>query len=190
MIVGLRSPRVPLSGLRLAVAAIVALAVAMGAALAQEPGSRARDSSQPIEINADRLEVQQDKNVAIFSGNVVAVQGGIRLRADTLRVYYRKAAEGADEVTAAISRIDAIGNVFISSPTETAEGRVGIYDVESRVITLTGSVVLTRGENVIRGERVVLDLAKGLSRMEAGEVAGQQQRVRALFVPPKKKPAE
>jgi lipopolysaccharide export system protein LptA len=55
---------------------------------------------------------------------------------------------------------------------------------------LTGAVVLTRGENVIRGERVVLDLVSGRSRMESGAQGGQGGRVRALFAPPGKPATE
>lgn len=164
-----------------------ALALSAAAAQAQETARRAHDTSQPIEINADSLELQQDASLAIFSGNVIASQGEIRLRADTLRVYYREGEGAEDGPGATISRIDALGNVFVSSPQETAQGKVGVYDVEKRLITLSGSVVLTRGENVIRGERMVLNLDTGRSRVEGGSAsAGKKDRVRALFVPPKK----
>lgn len=138
----------------------------------------------PIEINADSLEVQQDKQLAVFRGNVDAKQGEIRLRAQELKVWYRsggdKAAAAAD-IGGSIVRIDAVGQVFINSPQETARGDLGVYDVASREITLTGDVVLTRGENVIRGEKLVMDMDTGLSRMHGG--AGG--RVRGLFTPPK-----
>jgi lipopolysaccharide export system protein LptA len=173
-----------------AAAAFAVFAFLSGTASAQQEAAGGHDTSQPIEINADSLEVQQDRQIAIFTGNVDAVQGEMRLRADTLRVHYRggdgNQGEVEGDVGATISRIDADGNVFISSPRETAEGSQGLYDVEKGVITLIGSVVLTRGDNVIRGDRVVLDLATGRSRMESVAPGGAQERVRALFVPPKK----
>ena len=46
-------------------------------------------SDRPIDINADKLEIQQDKNLAIFTGNVIAEQGLIKLRAEQLKVWYR-----------------------------------------------------------------------------------------------------
>ena len=85
---------------------------------------------------------------------------------------------GSDSESAgAISRIDATGGVRFATPGETAEGDAGVYDVDARRITLTGSVVLTRGDNVIRGEKLTLDLATGRSRIESS------QRVRGLFQP-------
>ncbi|MEE8248194.1 MAG: lipopolysaccharide transport periplasmic protein LptA [Alphaproteobacteria bacterium] len=148
------------------------------------------DTDQPIEINADSLEVQQDNNLAVFSGNVVAAQGAMRLKAQTLKVYYRRSEGSATQGEATISRIDAIGGVFLTSPNETAQGEVGVYDVENGVVTLSGSVVLTRGDNVIRGERLVLDLTTGRSRVDGVGADGQRKRVRALFVPPKKSPQQ
>ncbi|MDP6344620.1 MAG: lipopolysaccharide transport periplasmic protein LptA [Alphaproteobacteria bacterium] len=136
------------------------------------------DTDQPIEIDADNLEVQQDKNLAIFSGNVDASQGRIKLRADQLRVWYRPAGEGSAELDGTIVRIDAIGRVFISSTDETAQGDLGVYDVAEKRITLTGTVVLTRGENVIRGKQLLMNLATGHSEISGG-------RVRGRFVPPK-----
>lgn len=143
------------------------------------------DTDQPIEINADSLEVEQNQQVATFRGNVDAIQGQIRLRADELKVHYRNGGDdsaSAAGTAGAIVRIDAVGNVFVSSPTETAQGNVGVYDIDNREITLTGQVVLTRGDNVLRGERLVLNMATGRSRIESGG-----ERVRGIFVPSQKK---
>ncbi len=135
------------------------------------------DSAQPIEITADSMEVDQEQRTATFQGTVDAVQGELRLRADAVTVHYRdKAAGGGKE----ISVIEALGNVFVSSPGETAEGERGVYDVTKRTIALDGNVVLTRGGNVIRGERLELDLAKGVSRVIGGGTGG---RVKGLFLP-------
>lgn len=140
------------------------------------------DTDEPIEITADSLEVKQNENIAIFRGNVDAQQGDMRLHADQLTVHYR-GGEGSGGVNA-ISRIDAAGSVFITSSRETAQGEAGVYDVENNLITLTQNVVLTRGENVIRGNRLVLNLATGQSRVDGGVGATQSGgRVRSLFVP-------
>jgi lipopolysaccharide export system protein LptA len=138
------------------------------------------DSDQPIEINADSLEVQQNQRLAVFRGNVDATQGRIKLRADELRVHYADAEQGAAGVSGSIRRIDAVGNVLIWSPTETAQGDLGVYEVARKVITLTGQVVLTRGQNVLRGQRLVMNTATGVSTIDAGG-----GRVKGLFVPPK-----
>lgn len=147
------------------------------------------DTSLPIEITADTLEVAQADQVATFTGNVDAVQGDLVLRADKLRVHYRGDDQGdqAAASTGTIRRIEATGNVFLSSPRETAEGDVGVYDVASNSVTLDGTVVLTRGENVIHGRHLEIDLVTGRARVTgAGRgVAGAEasERVRAIFTP-------
>ena len=176
----------------------------LGAALilAAVPGARAQglslqhDSSLPIEITADRLEVVQPDKVATFTGKVDAVQGDLVLSADRLKVYYNGNQQGATPAPAgggSIRRIEAEGNVFLSSPRQTAQGKTGVYDVASNQLTLDGSVVLTQGDDVIRGDRLEVDLNTGQSRVLAALPASQggtaPQRVRALFTPPPKAPA-
>jgi lipopolysaccharide export system protein LptA len=165
-------------------ATIVACFAGLLLLLPPEAGAQAQkhDADQPIEINADSLEVLQKDQRAVFRGNVDAQQGRIRLKADELEVHYRGKGKGeAGQVGGSITRIDARGSVFVSSPTETAQGDVGVYDVTAKEITLTGKVVLTRGDNVIRGQRLVLNLVTGKSRIEGG-----RGRVRGYFVPGRK----
>ena len=166
-------------------AALIAGFVWAGAAPAQQIGSRA-DRSLPIEIEADSLEVQQNKQLAIFVGNVNAIQGSLRLRAETLKVHYASGQGAEPGEGQSIRKIDAIGQVFFSTETETVEGDEGVYDVLAGIITLKGDVRLTRGESIIRGDRVVLNLETGMSTVESGD--GRTPgggRVRGLFVPQK-----
>lgn len=151
------------------------------------------DSSQPIEISADSLEVAQEEQIATFAGNVDAVQGDLVLSADELKVHYEGKDSGVGIAAGGsntIRRIDAVGHVIIASPEETAEGDHGTYDVPAKMVTLEGKVVLTRGANVIRGERLELDLVSGKSRIVGAETSvadGDQEtsgeRVKALFTP-------
>ena len=162
------------------VPSVVAIGVMVLAATANAQQGTAHDTALPIEIAADALEVQQEKQIAVFSGNVDAQQGNIKLQADRIWVHYQGDAD--DDAAQAISRIDAEGQVFFSSGAETAEGDQGTYDVDNGVITLTGAVVLTQGNNVIKGNRVVFDLTTGQSTMD-GDKSGGEGRVRGLFVP-------
>ena len=146
--------------------------------------SRALLANQPIDINADQLEIQQDSNLAIFKGNVIAEQGHIKLRAEQLQVWYKQSSENSsqDDIMAGgtIIRIDAIDNVFVSSASETAKGDFGVYEIAKQRLTLTGNVILTRGENVLRGKKLVMNMATGQSQLSGGRVHGH-------FVPPKRK---
>ena len=162
---------------------IYAISLSAASVWAQSPLLSSPDTDKPFEISADSLEVQQDENIATFAGNVDARQGNMRLKADRLMVHYRGDKSGKASASA-ISRIDASGSVFIASGRETAQGEAGVYDVENGLVTLTRNVVLTRGENVIRGDRLVLNLVTGQTRVEGGADATRPgQRVRGLFVP-------
>ena len=146
------------------------------------PSSKA-NSDQPIEIDADRLDVHQNKQLAIFSGNVDAVQGTMRLRADSLQVHYRPKS-GAETASApglpggagAISQIDAVGRVLVTSPEETAQGDRGVYFVDRHIIVLEGSVTLSRAGNVLKGQRATMNFDSGRAVMDQG-------RVRGVFTP-------
>jgi len=166
-------------------AAALLLAAAVPPAMAQlDQLNDDHDSGAPIEITADTLEVRQSENLAIFRGDVDAIQGDMLLKADMLIVHYRDNKESPDEP--GISQIDAEGNVFVSSPNETAQGARGIYDVDNKKIWLTGQVVLTQGDNIIQGEQLELDLVTGKSKvLSAVNEDGERERVRGLFVPKK-----
>lgn len=141
---------------------------------------------EPIEIVADRLVVEQDQQLATFSGNVDAVQGDLSLRADRLRVFYADQGEGgarAGNDQQSIRRIEADGNVLLTRPSETAEGNAGVYDPVAGTLVLEGNVVLTRGQNVVRGNRLDSNLETGVSVVTAAQDGERDQRVRALFRP-------
>jgi len=176
-------------------AALMLLAATPGA-WAQQGG--AGGGNRPVEIVADKLVVDQDRQLATFSGNVDAVQGDMTLRANQLRVFYveqdeprdqgkPRRGDGADASASdqSIRRIEAEGDVLLTRPGETAEGDAGVYDPIKRTLVLEGNVVLTRAQNVIRGTRLDSNLETGVSVVTAA--GGQRdQRVRALFAPEQK----
>jgi lipopolysaccharide export system protein LptA len=157
------------------------LALVAGAAQAQQPGPFGgfkHDNSAPIEIVSDALEVRQDENVAIFTGDVEAAQGTLRLTSDTLTVYYDTESE-SDTETGAIQRMTAEGSVFLSNGTETAEGSTAEYNVVTGMMRMRGDVILTQGKNAIAGDALVIDMNAGTGRVES---AGNG-RVKSVFTP-------
>ena len=180
--------------MRRGIVAMLGLAwlAAAHAALAQTAALPGQDSSEPIEIIADKLVVQQETQIATFTGNVVAVQGDMTLKSDLLRVFYaqEQAAEGAATPadSTSIRRIEAEGNVSLSNPSDTATGDRGVYDVPAQKMTLTGNVVLTSGDNVVKGSSLDMNLATNVSTVHSDPSSAdrREQRVRALFVPGKK----
>ena len=149
--------------------------------LAQSKNIEKHDPNQPIDIIADDLEVRQDQNIAIFRGAVEAKQGQLILMAETLTVYYK---EHAGEGDAPIGRIDAAGDVRLSSPNESADGHWAIYDVERQIITLGGDVSLRQNDSLLTGNRLELDLASGVTRFAGTTENGEKGRVRGRFSVP------
>ncbi len=178
-------------------------AVAAWALLAASPafaqGMLAKD--QPIEISSDKLDVFQAEHKAIFSGNVIAVQGTTNMRSAVMTVFYRDteakgAAKPVETAPAApnaqgIYRIEADTGVVFTTPEETAMGDHGVYDVDANTIDLTGgNVTLTRGQNILKGTHVVYNMTTGRSVLTGGNGAaveaggsGKPARVHGLFVP-------
>ncbi len=140
------------------------------------------DTYQPIDISAERLEMQQKQGRAIFSGAVQVVQGGMTLRSETITVFYT-VPEGDSDPT--ISRIDAQGNFVLKSASETLSGDWGIYDVDQQLITVGGSVVFNQGGTELTGTRLEFDLASGLAKLDG---QGTEGRVKGNFAVPRKTP--
>ncbi len=146
-------------------------------------------NDQPVQISSDALEVLQEQSQAIFTGNVIATQGEVNMRAEKMIVHYRNSggtagAEGA--MGKGIERIDASGNVIFTNPADTAKGDFAVYNVDKETLDLTGNVLLTRDKNILKGTHLNYNLATGRSVLTSGgnTVAGQKGgRVQGLFVP-------
>ncbi len=161
-----------------------ALAGAAGVADAQGQISalKGHDSNAPVDVSADRIEVQDRADRAIFAGDVHVRQGELTLDTARLTVAYQSA--GGIQ----IQRLDASGGVVVKSPSETARGDFGVYDLERKLITLVGSVHLDRGGSQIIGSRLVIDLTSGRAVVDGGPagVAQSGGRVTGHFTVPKR----
>ena len=145
---------------------------------------RGLDTKAPIDVDADRIEVLDQQNQAIFTGNVRVRQASLSLDANRIKILYTRPAKG-DPV---IRRLDADGNVRLATPSERATARFGIYDVEKRILTLIGDVVLTRGTTKVKGNRLTIDLATGRSTLDGQSATGQSgARVSGRFAVPERK---
>ena len=163
---------------------VLTLGLAAPAAAQGALGGFRTDPDKPIEVEADSLEVQDAEHTATFIGNVRVVQGDVRMKSDRLTVYYQSRQQGGGS---RIEKIAASGNVLVSSPDEqTASGEWANYMVATRQIEMGNSVVLRQGGNVIRGSKLLVDLATGHARVSggAGGENGGNGRVKGLFQPP------
>ena len=150
-----------------------------------------QNKDQPVHIEAMRLEVRDKDKVATFSGNVKVVQGDTTMNCKTLVVFYEQDdGEQTTAMTAAspgpggqqrIKKLEARGGVVVTQKDQTATGDSGLFDMPTNTVTLIGRVVMTQGKNILRGDRLVVDMTSGVSRVESGEAG--QGRVQGLFQP-------
>jgi len=164
--------------IKTALAASVALMCSVALAHAQgvpNPFSgMGRDSDKPIAIAADTTTADLRNETATYAGNVRIEQGNLHMRSDTLAI---KASKGS------IARIEAKGNVVLTSPQGHATGAAAVYDVADRVVRMSGKVILAQGPNILRGSSLVINLATG--RAELTSSGGAGGRVEGIFVPTK-----
>jgi lipopolysaccharide export system protein LptA len=155
-----------------------------------------QNRDQPIQIEAATLEMRDKKKEATFSGNVKVVQGDTTMTSKILVVFYEsnsgasatpaanaKAAPKAPPMQSAtpgpdgassIKRLEAKGNVVVTQKDQVVTGETAVFDTKTNLITMLGGVVLTQGKNVLRGDRLMVDMTTGVSRVESdsGKVQG------------------
>lgn len=152
---------------------VLCLAAAVsGPAMAQQTdirfGGLTQDTSLPVEVTSDSLSVDQASGAALFTGNVTAKQGDMRLTAGTIRVEYADGNQGIDKLIAS-------DGVTLVSPTDAAEAAEAVYTIATGNVVMTGNVLLTQGRAAISGERLTVNLTDG-----TGTMTGQ---VKTIFTP-------
>lgn len=168
-----------------------------------------QNRDQPIKIDAVSLEVRDKDKTATFSGNVQLVQGDTVLNCNSMVVFYNtdgkspsskdgagaKDSAGSKEGTGAkggasakdgtdaksIRRIEVLGNVVVTQKDQKATADNGFFDMKTNTITLVGNVVISQGPNVVKGDRLSVDLTTSVSRVECAKSG--QCRVQALLQP-------
>jgi lipopolysaccharide export system protein LptA len=166
------------------IAGLAALSVASLAG-AQDSVSalKGHNADAPIDVTADRIEVQDRSDRAIFAGNVQVRQAALTL--DTARLTVAYSSGGGIQ----IRRLDASGGVVVKSPSETARGNFGIYDLDRKLITLVGAVQLSRSGSQINGQRLTIDLNSGRAVVDGGPAGVGQSggRVTGRFTVPRRR---
>jgi lipopolysaccharide export system protein LptA len=160
-----------------------------------------QNRDKPLKITSVSLEVRDKDKMATFSGDVHLVQGDTTLRSKTLIVFYdddsdaaskpeapkpakppANANANAEPMSQQIRRVEVKGGVLVTQKDQTATGESGVFDMQANTVTLLGNVVISQGQNVVRGDRLTVDLNSGVSRVECGKTQGQC-RVQALIQP-------
>ena len=129
-------------------------------------------NDQPIQIESDKLEIHDQDNMAVFTGNVKVVQGTTILQAGTMTVYYLDKGDkkGASMTSgdADIDKINVTDKVFLSSGTQQATADEGIFNMTSQTFVLKGKqVVLSEGQNVFTGCQLTVMMETGEAKLES-----------------------
>ena len=149
-----------------------------------------QNRDQPIQIEAASLEMRDKKKEAVFSGNVKVVQGDTTMTSKSLVVFYDSGGSDAPQPAApkasksgsmqsatpgpggssSIRRLEAKGSVVVTQKDQVVTGETAIFDTRANLITMTGGasgVVLTQCKNVLKGDRLKVDMTTGVSRVES-----------------------
>ena len=143
-----------------------------------------QNRDQPVKIQASSLEVREKDKMATFAGDVHVVNGDTELHCKTLLVFYdsdsgarsdastrnMKAADPGPGGERQIKRIEAKGGVVVNQKDQVATGDAAIFNMRENTVVLTGGVVVTKGQDVLKGQRLTVDLTSGVSRMDGGRV--------------------
>ncbi len=171
------------------VAAAPAAAATKDAGASLLPGA---GSKQPVSIEADKLGYFDKEQQAVYTGNVVVIQGDSRMTCSGLTLYMERTAAPGDAAPAGdaakngtsgssshVKHLDAAGPVTVISKTQVATGDHGSYDKAQNKVWLIGNVTLSDSGNVTKGDKLTYDLTTGEATVDTG-AAG---RVKGLFIP-------
>ncbi len=141
------------------------------------------EKKDPIQINSDRMEAYNKKNLIVFIGKVVAVQGDMAIESDRLEVYVKKKEKKAKESKGApaakakktstanksgapgggsVERLVAIGNVLVNQgKTKHASSDRLVYEETTGIAILTGKPRAWEKNNQVVGTKIELFLREG-----------------------------
>lgn len=149
---------------------------------------------EPVQIEADDMEMQDKQGIAIFKGNVSVAQGDRILRAGKMIVYYMKPGGAPSQAShkqatgglgsTGIDKMEASERVYIKAGKQVATGDHGVFDGKSNMMVLTGSkVVLTDGDNVATGCKLTAYMKTGKAFLESCPATRKKGRVSIIVNP-------
>jgi len=142
------------------------------------------NSKDPIQIEADRLEVVDGQGIALFDGNVAVVQGTTILKTRKLKVYYLRDAK-TDAPGGNVRKIEATGKVAVRSGDQTASADKAVVDMQGQIATLSGNVTVSQGANILTGCNLRINMATNAANLTPckSSSTGKSGRVKMLFTP-------
>ena len=170
-------------------AAVIGLGLGAGITLTGSAGAQVSSQGGPIMASGNTMAIDQNARTQTFEGQVEVLQDDARLRADKIVVTRAPGPNG--EGMGEVVTIVATGNVYYVTPENTMKGDMGVYTKSTDEMVITGDVILTQGQNVLTGNRLVSGVSSGVTTMDAHPTAGNAKgRVKAVIYPDdKNKPA-
>ena len=117
-----------------------------------------------IEIIADEMEWNKQKNEAIALGNAKATKGNIVIIANKIIATLTDTPKNQQ-----IIKLIATGKVRFTRMGEVATGKKAIYDLEKDIIVIKGNVNLKKNDNIMAGENLIINLSTGLSKLSGSK---------------------
>ncbi len=126
----------------------------------------------PVEVEANEMEIIDADKQAIFRGKVDAVRDGERIRSDIMTVFYADVKQADGTSKSQVSKLDATGNVTITTRKQTITGEWAKMDVLANTLVVGGHVKLVEGKTTLQGEKLSVDLTTDRTLMTGGRVKG------------------
>lgn len=130
------------------------------------------DKANPVDIEADQMEVRDKEKKAIFRGKVVAKRDDVTLNCDTLTVDYGQVKQADGTTKNDVTHLDAQGNVLIVTDKQRITGDWAKMDTKTNIVNVGGGVTVTQGETKISGEQLRANLDTDQMEMTGGRVKG------------------
>lgn len=139
-------------------------------------------AESPIYIEADRMTSTEKNSAVLFTGDVDAKQGDLRIRSDKMTVYYTQKDEKSEkkEADAAqqVEKLICEGNVEITRDDWLGTSDKMTYLSEKRQVILTGNAKAWQDQNMVGGEKIIYYMDEGRSEIVGGTavtVGGEQK---------------
>ena len=145
------------------------------------------NNDEPIQIEADKLEIIDDQNTALLTGNVSVVQGRTILKAKTIKVFYLKQSE-SNKSNNGIRKIEASGKVAVRSGDNHVTANKATVNMVTEFVTLSGNVLISQGNNIVKGCEASVNLRTNVSQVKPCKNQGSGSgRIKILLDPKSRK---
>ncbi len=129
----------------------------------------------------DKIEYYGNDKKAIAYGNATIIKNKSKITADNMTVFFKNNPKSS---AFELDYLLADGNVVIKTPSETMRGSHGRYDASNSTSTLTGNVKVLQNGNELEGEKAIINLKTGVSRLLANASGDKKGgKVKGVFTP-------